>query len=186
MAAENALRASGARDCRGCAACCTRLPIPAGEVGPDSKPPGVTCPRLSASGCEIYVRRPKLCVDFRCAWLADESWPDRWRPDRSGLMCLREEIEEGLTAAAIYEIRPGALGEPTAATIIEEIKRTTAVIAIIDYRQRRERLLGRLGVHAAEPPVRKPHFLGRRQEDFSPHTAASPNETPEPARTRSR
>lgn len=155
------------RQCRPCAACCNHLAIPAGEVGPGSKPAGVACPQLADCGCRIYGRRPRLCANFRCAWLADRSWPEEWRADRCGLMCLREEIEAGLPAAAVYELRPGALGGPSAEEIIEELKRTTAVIAIIDSRQQRRRELGHLGVHLGEPPVRRPHFLGPRPRNPS-------------------
>ena len=145
-------------------ACCIRLPIPAGEVGPERKPPGVTCPRLSASGCQIYARRPKLCVDFQCTWLADASWPEPWRPDRSGVMCLRETIDDDMPAAAVYEVRRGALDEPIVAEIIEELKRTTAVIALIDREQERRCLLGHLGIPTAKTTVRKPHFLVERRK----------------------
>jgi len=130
------------RHCGACTACCTHLPIPAGEVAAGSKPAGIPCPLLGPDGCRSYADRPELCARFRCTWLADEDWPDGWRPDRSGLMCLREEIDAGLPAAVVYEITPGALEQDVAAAILAELRRTTAVVAVVDHRGSRQRLTG--------------------------------------------
>ncbi len=108
MIASHADKAQTSRACGGCSACCVVLPIPAGEVGPGPKAAGAPCPHLCVAGCAIYASRPALCAKFRCAWLADPSWPETWRPDRSGLLCLREKLEGGVPAAVVYEIVPGA------------------------------------------------------------------------------
>lgn len=158
MASLHAWTPGGTRDCGPCTACCTHLPIPAGAIGPGRKPAGVVCPHRCATGCRIYTRRPRLCVDFRCAWLSDESWPPPWQPVRSGLMCLREELDDGLPAAAVYEIRPGALQAPPAPAIMEELQRTTVVIAVIDKQNRRRRVSGRLQIHTTGPALPRPHF----------------------------
>jgi hypothetical protein len=149
------------RACGACNACCTHLSIPAGDVGPGLKPAGVACLNVTPAGCRIYGRRPKTCVDFACAWLTDIGWPAEWRPDRSGLFCLRAEIEPGMPAAAVYEIRPNALQIPVAAEILTELKSTTMVIAIINAQQERKKLLGNWVASPAEPAVPAPHFVRR-------------------------
>ncbi len=78
-------------------------------------------------------------------------------------MCLWEEIDVGLPAAAVYEIRSGALQSSDALAILEELKRTAAVIAVIDNGQRRQRLTGHVEIHAAEPAVPKSHTLDRQR-----------------------
>lgn len=162
METSDALPAGGSRVCRPCTACCTRLPIPAGVIGPRRKPAREDCPHLGAAACNVYPPPYKACLDFCCAWLGNRDWAEAWRPDRSGLLCLREEIEAGLPAAAVYEIRPGALQEPAAVEIIAALKRTTVVIALVDGQRRRRCLLGERLVHAGHPGPSRPHFLGRQ------------------------
>ena len=147
------------RACGDCHACCVHLPIPAGEVTADAKPPGVACPHLCQQGCRQYTQRPETCRRFECAWLADAAWPLRWRPDASGVMCLREEVETGVHAAAIYEIRPEALAQPVTAEILEHLKHTTAIIAVINLNQERRLVHGGRRVDPGKSAVRRPHFL---------------------------
>lgn len=78
---------------------------------------------------------------------------------------MREEIDEGMRAAAVYEIRAGALQDRPAVAIIEQLKQTTAVIAVIDNQHRRRRLLGKWEIHAAEPAPPPSHVLGRPSQD---------------------
>jgi hypothetical protein len=152
MPDDLALRAPR-RGCHPCTVCCVRLPVPAGQISPGSKPGGIACRHLGATGCRIYGRRPSVCRGFRCAWLADLSWPVAWRPDLSGLLCLRETIADQLPAAAVYEVRPAALDSPLAAAVIAELQRTTAVVALIDMDERRRRLPG-----LAAPVTARPEF----------------------------
>lgn len=86
--------------------------------------------------------RPSLCAHFLCAWLADATWPEAWRPDLSGLLALREWLSGGLPAALVYEIQPGALRLPQGARILDALRETTAAVVIVDCRQQRRRLLG--------------------------------------------
>ena len=162
------------RVCESCSVCCTDLPIPADTVGLYRKPAGIACTHLCATGCRIYSRRPRLCADFRCAWLRDRNWPEGWRPDRSGLMCLREEIEAEFLAAAVYEIRPGALQGSAADEIMAALRLSAAVVAVVGIGERRRRQLSERLLHAAEPLPAKPHFLGRGspQPDLPSHRAA--------------
>lgn len=111
------------RICGSCTACCTHLPLFGGE-GP--------CPHAGALGCRIYSRRPEPCARFACQWLRDPLWPAPWRPDRAGLLCLREVIEGAVAAAEVYEICPGALKRPEAAEILKALARTAATISIVD------------------------------------------------------
>ena len=153
---------AGVRRCGACTACCTHLPISSGQVGPGPKPAGVRCPHLGYAGCRIYMRRPRLCANFRCDWHRNQSWPQSWRPDRSGLLCLSEEIRKGLPAALVYEIRNAALETPSAAAILEQLKQNTVVIAVVDTRKRRHRIMGNLRIDTLQPRIPAPHFLGRQ------------------------
>ncbi|NQT41047.1 MAG: hypothetical protein HQ581_26380 [Planctomycetes bacterium] len=146
------------RQCGACTACCVHLPIPAGQIGPEEKPSGRRCPQLCQTGCGIYLLRPKMCVDFRCTWLSDPTWPEPLRPDRSGLLCLRETLADGIPAALVYEMRTGVLQTPEAVEILAELQRTTAVVVIIDAGQHRRQLTG---TWQAEPqqPIRQPRFI---------------------------
>ncbi len=138
----NASVALKVRACTPCTACCVELPIPAGAVSYDLKPPGAPCPHLCSTGCAAYSERPTMCRDFECAWLSDPSWPDGWRPDRCGLLCLREMLHDQVPAAAVYEIVPGALQKRKATWIIQELQRTTSIVVIVDQEGRRRGVLG--------------------------------------------
>ena len=128
------------RECRPCVACCIHLPISAGHVGPGSKPAGIKCPHLCSAGCRTYARRLEFCVDFSCAWLKDENWPTSWRPDSSGLLCLREEVDNGSVAALVYELRHGSLHTPLAVEILDELQLAVDVIVVVDFHSQRRRL----------------------------------------------
>ncbi len=130
------------RHCGSCTACCTHLSIPAGVVGRDAKPAGVACVYVGALGCRKHARRPAACAAFRCEWLRDSTWQDSWRPDRVGLLSVREACDEWGPSATIHEIRPGALRRPEAAGICDALLRTTAGVVIVDTTGRRFRLAG--------------------------------------------
>jgi len=153
----------GDRRCGACTACCVHLPIPAGLVGPGSKPAGIPCPQVCGSGCRIYSQRPGFCADFSCAWFDAGSWLDAWRPDRSGLLGLRERIDGGLTAAVLYEIRPGALEEPLAVEILGELRRATTLVITVDARQHRVHLPRHWVGDLAHTGAPAPHFLVPRR-----------------------
>jgi hypothetical protein len=137
-----ALKLYDPRDCGDCTACCTHLPIGAGVVSADAKPAGKDCGHLCSQGCGIYELRPKACADFHCAWLNDRDWPEAWRPDESGLLCLREMLEENLPAALVYEIRRDALLLPVANEILTELVRISVVVAVVGIDQSRRLLPG--------------------------------------------
>ncbi len=130
------------RTCGACTACCVHLPIPAGHVGPGAKPAGVACSRLGSGGCRFYQSRPAACAGFHCAWLKEPLWPDRWRPDASGALCLLEWVGDEFYAAAVYEIEAGAFGRAETEEIIATLRETTALVVTIDRLQRRHALAG--------------------------------------------
>ena len=119
------------RACGDCTACCTHLPIGEGVVGAEAKPSGVACPHLASRGCGIYDDRPVVCSRFRCAWLAAKNWPEAWRPEQSGLLCLREMLPDGKPGALVQEIRSGALLAPQAPDILLALMRTCAVVVVV-------------------------------------------------------
>jgi uncharacterized protein len=70
------------RECGSCTACCELL-----EVIELNKPRGVLCQHCtSGKGCAIYARRPDVCRDYECGWLAHHDIPDELRPDRCGFI----------------------------------------------------------------------------------------------------
>jgi len=77
----------GNRSCGSCTVCCVEPAVV--EL---NKPCGVACQNLAPGGgpnaCMIYEQRPKSCATFRCAWLCDEGMPDKFRPDRCGIMLV--------------------------------------------------------------------------------------------------
>jgi hypothetical protein len=135
--------AAEARHCGSCTVCCTHLPLFDRQRPAGSSPATLPCPHVGALGCRIYSQRPKPCVQFSCAWLRDPFWPGLWRPDRAGLLCLREVLEGEVPAAEIHEIWAGALQRPEAVDILNELVRTTATMSIIDAACQRQRILGR-------------------------------------------
>lgn len=145
--------------CGDCHVCCIHLPIPAGEVSTTIKPPGAICPRLTREGCGNYDQRPATCRQFQCAWLVERTWPVAWRPERSGLLCLREDIDNGVSAALVYEIAPGALARPTTQPMLEQLRKSTAVVAVVDCQKQRKLLRGCQWVDEGTHGVRRPHFL---------------------------
>ncbi len=149
------------RSCGDCHACCIHLPISAGETCIGEKPAGMVCPHLAAGGCRIYSVRPATCRQFRCVWLAEPSWPLAWRPDQCGLLCLREEVHEGVAAALVYEIQADAVARPTTESILASLQDSTAVVALVNLHQQRHLLRGSQWVENGEYAIRRPHFLRR-------------------------
>ena len=130
------------RDCLPCGECCKVLPLATGHIDPGSKTPGQPCNRLAGGGCRIHAQRFELCRRFKCGWLTDTKWDESWRPDLSGLLCLREWIDEKVPAAVVYELRYGVISSPEAVEILAELCRTTVSVTIIGLDGTRRRLVG--------------------------------------------
>ncbi len=118
MSRSDAPTANNDRHCGACTACCVYLPLAEGVLGPQPKPAGVPCRHVGPLGCRRHQRRPTWCAKFRCAWLIEPAWPAQWRPDRSGLLCVPEDLEHPAGRIRVYEIRPGAFDEPTGAQLL--------------------------------------------------------------------
>ena len=80
------------RSCGECTACCTALLIKPGIVSEKEKPQFQPCPKLCASGCSIYAKRPTLCREFVCFWKAGVGEVED-RPDRIGFVLTEEKIK---------------------------------------------------------------------------------------------
>lgn len=145
------------RLCGTCTSCCVHLPIPAGQVSPGDKPAGIACAHLCQAGCRIYSQRPQTCADFACAWLDDAQWPDAWRPDRSGLLCLTAHLNGTVPAALVYEIRPDALASRDARDILAQLEVTSAVVVVVDSEKRRQRIAGAWVPHGGHDAAAGPH-----------------------------
>ena len=51
--------------------------------------PGHPCYFLHDTGCSIYARRPAVCRNFVCGWLAANSpFPEDFRPDKLGVIIV--------------------------------------------------------------------------------------------------
>jgi hypothetical protein len=160
--------AIGGRLCGSCTGCCTHLPIPAGQVSPGGKPAGVDCAHLCQSGCRIYSQRPQACVDFACAWLDDADWPEAWRPDRSGLLCLTAHLNGAVPAALVYEIRPRALSSRDAREILAQLELTNAIVVVVDSEQCRRRISGAWLPDAPHAAAAGPHSDRRPARSSKP------------------
>jgi hypothetical protein len=66
------------RQCGSCSQCCKVMQVPG------IKPDHAWCPHVrdNKHGCKIYKDRPQPCMDFRCAWLMDETFKDYWQPNK--------------------------------------------------------------------------------------------------------
>jgi hypothetical protein len=98
------------RTCDGCVKCCE------GWLEADVKGhkmhPGKPCFYLSDNflGCSAYADRPKdPCIDYRCAWLDDESFPEAAKPSISGVLVTKRVTflpgEDGMQKVDYYDVR---------------------------------------------------------------------------------
>ncbi|MDA7951312.1 MAG: YkgJ family cysteine cluster protein [Pirellulaceae bacterium] len=128
------------RTCGDCQACCTELPIPANIVSREEKKEGCACPHLQDFGCKIYSRRPATCQKFQCTWLAEETWKDSWKPNKSGLLCLREILPNNLIGALVYEIHEGALESSLGQKITARLLTVSDFVILKDKSGKRQTL----------------------------------------------
>jgi hypothetical protein len=113
---------------------------------PFAKPAGVACRHLCAAGCEIYARRPPVCVRFQCAWLQTPSLPASLRPDRCGvLFAMNDNLLGDGYAVYAYELRPGAADAEPAGSLLHEVARQATVILV--------RADGRREIWSADPEL---------------------------------
>lgn len=103
------------RECGDCTVCCFT-----GAVD-GLKPAHSKCPH-ECDGCAIYEdpRRPRICSEFRCAWLRGLGREDH-RPDRSGCLIAVTSMNGGLWTFVI-EIRPNGF-EDSQDMILEMVRK---------------------------------------------------------------
>ena len=147
------------RTCQGCTACCVWLPIPAGHVSPEEKPARVACPWLKQNGCGIYPDRPLTCQQFACTWLRHLDWPDDWRPDRSGLLCLTESVFSTISGSAVYELRPQRLSSEVGQEILKAVAKLSNFVVCITVAGHRYHQPSHRWEPPLSPPVERPHFI---------------------------
>jgi hypothetical protein len=76
--------------CGSCTVCCHSL-----RVIELDKPAGILCKHcLPGKGCGIYETRYEICRTFLCGWRQVPQLGDAWRPDRSGVLMLTQEVDK--------------------------------------------------------------------------------------------
>ena len=81
------------RDCGSCGKCCEGW-LTGTIKGHDMKP-DVPCHFYNNCKCTIYEDRPKdPCVDYNCAWIEDEIFPDWMRPDQINVIITHKPHPE--------------------------------------------------------------------------------------------
>lgn len=109
------------RSCGGCSACCTELGVVGGDL---RKMPGDECPNcVPGKGCAIYAQRPQPCRNFHCLWLSLDGLDDSWRPDRSRIMFMFDDVPDGWSGE--HAVSVVLLGD---ASLVEQ-ERAIGVIA---------------------------------------------------------
>jgi hypothetical protein len=75
-------------DCGNCTVCCMALRVI--EIGKEA---GIYCRHcLPGKGCGIYETRFEICRTFLCGWRLVPELDAAWRPDKSGILMLRQEV----------------------------------------------------------------------------------------------
>lgn len=129
------------RECGDCTVCCSVMAVT--ELRKASRR---SCEHVGPEGCRIHPERPASCREFHCLWLRGVVAGDEaLRPDALGVMfdyfVTRGTGEEHLIA---FELWSGALDEPAARSLLEELARTREVR--LSYRD------GRWSTLAPDPP----------------------------------
>jgi hypothetical protein len=77
-------------NCGDCTVCCMALRI----IELD-KVAGIFCQHcLPGKGCGIYETRPEVCRSFHCGWRQVPQLGEAWRPDRSGVLIITQDVEK--------------------------------------------------------------------------------------------
>lgn len=166
------------RRCQGCTACCVWLPIPAGHVSQQEKPARVACPWLKQNGCGIYPDRPIMCQQFACTWLKHLDWPEEWRPDRSGLLCLTESVFSTVSGSAVYELRPQRLSSEVGQEILKAVARLSNFVVCITVSGHRYHRPSYRWEPPSSPSVERPHFIEIWRKTLQGRSAATQQAVP--------
>ncbi|NQU25542.1 MAG: hypothetical protein HQ567_30015 [Candidatus Nealsonbacteria bacterium] len=120
------------RPCGGCQVCCYVFAIP--EMLSEEF---AVCKHQCDTGCDIWEQpRPLICTEFKCVWM-NSNLPDRYRPDRVGLVGHRL----GDKVIELAEIRPHAADEPDAKELIRVLGLAGHVIALQKCEPREAKLI---------------------------------------------
>ena len=77
-------------DCGECTVCCHSLLVK--EL---NKPAGIYCEHcVEGKGCAIYETRFQICRTFLCGWRQVPQLGEPWRPDRSGILIMMQDVEK--------------------------------------------------------------------------------------------
>ena len=83
-------QAPTSNDCGDCTVCCHSL-----RVIELDKPAGIYCQHcVPGKGCGIYETRFDICRTFLCGWRQVPQLGDAWRPDRSGILIMMQEVDK--------------------------------------------------------------------------------------------
>jgi hypothetical protein len=110
------------RECGACSVCCITPEIPELE-----KPAGKTCFHLSGGRCSVYADRPKMCAEYRCAWLMGHG-TNTDRPDRSGALVEHRGTRFGIQLVG-KELEPGKRATKAINRIASSAQRVCLVIS---------------------------------------------------------
>jgi hypothetical protein len=84
------------RKCGDCSLCCKLLDVLPTPDDPFTKLGGKWCQHCKVGvGCTIYEQRYKICREYECDWLAEESIPDYWCPRKSKMILGHERRDGG-------------------------------------------------------------------------------------------
>lgn len=72
------------RECGNCNVCCEG--VVSGVAYGKSFGNGNPCPFLKNKKCSIYENKPHICNHFKCAWLENKHFPNRFKPNEIGVL----------------------------------------------------------------------------------------------------
>jgi hypothetical protein len=75
-------------DCGNCTVCCMALRVI--ELDKEAGPYCKHC--LPGKGCGIYETRFEICRTFLCGWRRVPQLGEEWRPDRSGVLMMTQDV----------------------------------------------------------------------------------------------
>jgi hypothetical protein len=102
------------RKCGGCRACCFVFTLP--EFG---KRAHEWCRHVTCDGCGVHDQdRPPVCTVYRCGWLSNRTIPDRFRPDRSGII-IQPRCND---IVHVVQIRAGAARTGDVGLLVDAMK----------------------------------------------------------------
>ncbi len=112
---------SAPHKCGECRACCYVFPL-------QDKPRRTWCKHSTPTGCDCYKNRPSVCSNYECFYLADETAPYIWRPDRSGIIIGHRGTFRGHPVVVFVECWDGALTDVVGQHIFRAFQRTNAIL----------------------------------------------------------